>query len=186
MFPTLGTERLILREILPADVDVIYSIFSNEEVTKYYGLKTFEQLEQAENLISAFTTNFQSKRGMRWGIERKGIPGLIGTIGFNLWSPAHKRAEVGYDIHPNFWRAGYASEAVAKITEYGFKEMGLTRIGAIVFVENEGSSQLLLKQGFEKEGKLKNYIYQNDQAFDVHVFAKFNEDDDQRKIKGDK
>ena len=174
MFPTLETERLILREILLEDRDAIYNIFSNEQVTKYYGLKTFEQVEQAENLIEAFATNLELKRGLRWGIERKGIPGLIGTIGFNLWSPSHKRAEIGYDIHPNYWRAGYASEAVAKIVEYGFQEMELTRIGAIVFVENEASSQLLMRQGFEKEGTLKKYIYQNEQAFDVNVFAKLN------------
>ena len=61
-----------------------------------------------------------------------------------------------------------------KIVEYGFKEMALTRIGAIVFVENEASSQLLLRQGFEKEGTLKKYMYQNEQAFDVNVFAKLN------------
>ena len=174
MFPTLETERLILREILLEDRDAIYNIFSNEQVTKYYGLKTFEQVKQAENLIEAFATNLELKRGMRWGIERKSIPGLIGTIGFNLWSPAHKRAEIGYDIYPDYWRSGYASEAVAKVVEYGFQEMELTRIGAIVFVENEASSQLLMRQGFEKEGTLKKYIYQNEQAFDVHVFAKLN------------
>ena len=175
MFPTLESERLILREILHTDVEAIYSIFSNEEVTKYYGLKTFDHIKQAEDLIEAFVTNFQSKRGVRWGIERKSVPGLIGTIGFNLWSPAHRRAEIGYDIHPDYWRAGYASEAVGEIVEYGFQQLALTRIGAIVFVENEASGQLLLKQGFEKEGTLKKYIYQNEQAFDVNVFAKLND-----------
>ena len=174
MFPTLETERLRLREIFTEDQNAIYNIFSNEQVTRYYGLKTFDQMKQAEDLIAAFATNFQNKRGMRWGIERKDNPGLIGTIGFNLWSPAHKRAEIGYDIHPDYWRTGYASEAVNKIVEYGFKEMALTRIGATVFVENDASSQLLLRQGFEKEGTLKKYMYQNEQAFDVNVFAKLN------------
>lgn len=174
MFPILETERLVLREILPSDVKAIYSFFSNEEVTKYYGLKSFEKIEQAEKLIQAFSSDFHAEKGIRWGIERKGFPGLVGTIGFNAWSAAHQRAEVGYEIHPDFWRLGYASEAVAKIVQYGFQEMKLTRIGAIVFVENDGSSQLLIKQGFEKEGVLKKYMYQNDQAFDVNILAKFN------------
>lgn len=174
MFPNLETDRLVLREILPCDTDAVYAIFSNGDVTKYYGLTTFGKVDQAEKLIEAFSSNFQTKKGIRWGIELKGVPGLIGTIGFNLWSPVHKRAEVGYDIHPDFWRKGYASEAVAKIVEYGFQEMELTRIGATVFVENEGSSQLLMKQGFEHEGVLKKYMYQNNQAFDVNILAKFN------------
>ncbi|MBM7665758.1 ribosomal-protein-alanine N-acetyltransferase [Solibacillus kalamii] len=174
MFPKLETKRLVLREILPSDAEDIYSIFSNEEVTKYYGLNTFKKIEQAEKLIEAFTNNFQTEKGMRWGIEKKGFPGLIGTIGFNSWSKAHRRAEVGYEIYPDFWRNGYASEAVAKIVEYGFQEMGLTRIGAIVFVENDGSSQLLMKQGFEKEGILRKYMYQNNEAFDVIMLSKCN------------
>lgn len=175
MFPKLDTERLVLREILPSDVEAIYSIFSNEGVTKYYGLNTFKKMEQAEKLIQAFTSNFQSEKGIRWGIERKGVPGLIGTVGFNSWSKAHRRAEVGYEIHPDFWRNGYASEAVAEIVEHGFQEMELTRIGAIVFVENNGSSQLLMKHGFEKEGILRKYMYQNNEAFDVIMLAKFNQ-----------
>ncbi|MEK4079822.1 GNAT family N-acetyltransferase [Solibacillus sp. FSL K6-1126] len=174
MFPKLETKRLVLREILPSDAEDIYSIFSNEVVTKYYGLNTFKKIEQAEKLIEAFTINFQSEKGMRWGIEKKGVPGLIGTIGFNSWSKTHRRAEVGYEIYPDFWRNGYASEAVAKIVDHGFQEMELTRIGAIVFVENIGSSQLLMKQGFEKEGILRKYMYQNNEAFDVIMLSKCN------------
>lgn len=172
MFPNLETERLILREITQQDAASIFKVFSNEEVTKYYGMKTFDQLEQAEKVIEAFAKSWQVKNGIRWGIERKEVDGLIGTIGFNLWSRPHRRAEVGYEIHPDFWRTGYTSEALKKIVEYGFAEMGLTRIGAVVFIENEASNQLLLKQGFEKEGQLKKYLYQNDQAHDVTMYAK--------------
>lgn len=172
MVPTLITDRLILREINSQDAQSIFSNFSNEHVTKYYGMKTFEKLEDAEKLIESFASSFQQKRGIRWAIERKDQQGLIGTIGFNLWSPAHKRAEVGFEIHPNFWRTGYSSEALNRIVEYGLNELELTRIGAIVFIENEASNQLLLKQGFEKEGVLKNYMYQNNKAHDVNVYSK--------------
>lgn len=172
MFPNLETKRLVLREIKLQDAEQIYQVFSNDEVTKYYGMKTFEKLEQAEKVIEAFAISFKEKRGIRWGIEIKGEAGLIGTIGFNLWSPAHRRAEVGYEVHPDFWRTGYTSEALKKIVEYGFQEMELTRIGAVVFLENEASNQLLLKQGFEKEGQLKNYMYQNNKPHDVTMYSK--------------
>lgn len=176
MFPLLETERLILREITAEDGQAIYRVFSNDDVTKHYGLTSFDDFQQAQKLIESFSANFQSKRGMRWGIELKGEKGLIGTIGFNLWSPVHKRAEIGYELHPDYWGAGYASEAVAKIVDYGFQHLQLKRIGAIVFIENAASNQLLLKQGFEKEGVLKKYMYQNGQEFDVTVFAKFDTD----------
>lgn len=113
-----------------------------------------------------------NKRGIRWGIERKEETGLIGTIGFNLWSPLHRRAEIGNELHPDFWRAGYMSEAINQIVDYGFQELDLTRIGAVVFVGNEASNQLLLKNGFELEGVLRNYMYQNDQVHDVNMFSR--------------
>lgn len=94
MFPTLETERLILREIVLEDAEHIFSYFSLDEVTKYYGIPTFETIDQAKKLIEGFETGFLHKRGIRWGIERKGTKGIIGTIGFNLWSPMHRKTKL--------------------------------------------------------------------------------------------
>lgn len=85
--------------------------------------------------------------------------------------PKHKRAEIGYEIHPGHWRKGYSSEAVSKVLSYGFEVMNLTRIGAVVFIENEASNKLLTKMGFEKEGVLRKYMYQNGKAHDTNVYS---------------
>ncbi|MGE7908176.1 GNAT family N-acetyltransferase [Lysinibacillus xylanilyticus] len=171
MFPNLETERLILRELTQEDAESVFNCFSNEEVTRYYGLEPFKEIQQAENLVILFSNNFAGKRGVRWGIERKESKGIIGTIGFNLWSPNHRRAEIGYEIHPDYWRNGYTQEAVTEIVSYGFEHMGLTRIGAVVFTENEASNKLLTKIGFQQEGILRDYMYQNGQAHDTFVYS---------------
>ena len=87
------------------------------------------------------------------------------------WSLEHKRANISYALFPEKWGYGYASEAVDKVISYGFQELGLERIGAVVFVENEASNQLLIKLGFTKEGTLKNYMYQNDIPFDTNIYS---------------
>lgn len=110
---------------------------------------------------------------MRWGIEVKGEKGLIGSIGFNAWSPKHKRAEIGYEIHSDYWIKGYMSEAIDKILSFGSQNLGLTRIGAVVFIENDASNILLSKMGFEREGILKNYMYQSGKAYDTFVYGFF-------------
>lgn len=171
MFPKLETERLLLRAITKDDAEGIFDCFSNENVTRYYGQETLENLEQAEAFVEFFSNSYKEKRGIRWGIERKGTQGIIGTIGFNAWSPKHKRAEIGYEIHPEQWRNGYTSEAVLKVLRYGFDELGLTRIGAVVFIDNEASSNLLTKVGFQKEGVLRGYMYQNGKAHDTYVYS---------------
>lgn len=171
MFPLLETERLRLRELTEEDSEVIFSYFSNDVVTKYYGQETFTSIEQAKRLVELFVRNYSEKRGIRWGIEKKGTKGIIGTIGFNAWMPHHKRAEIGYELHPDYWKKGYASEAAKRVLEYGLKELGLTRIGAIVFLENTASNQMLTKLGFQKEGILKNYIYQNGVPHDTNMYS---------------
>ncbi|WP_075527493.1 GNAT family N-acetyltransferase [Sporosarcina ureilytica] len=171
MFPILETERLLLREIKKEDAKGIFACFSSNDVTRFYGQETLEHLEQAEEFVDFFSKNHREKRGIRWGIERKGTQGIIGTIGFNAWSPKHKRAEIGYEIHPNEWRKGYITEAVLKVISYGFEEMDLTRIGAVVFIENVPSNKLLTKIGFQKEGVLKDYMYQNGKAHDTYVYS---------------
>ncbi|MDQ6597957.1 N-acetyltransferase [Bacillus salipaludis] len=171
MFPILETERLLLREISKDDAEGIFACFSNENVTKYYGQETLESKEQAESFVDFFANSYKEKRGIRWGIEIKGTQGIIGTIGFNAWSPKHRRAEIGYEIHPEQWRKGYTFEAVSKVVQYGFNEFALTRIGAVVFMDNEASSNLLTKVGFQKEGILRDYMYQNGKAYDTYVYS---------------
>ncbi|KAB8135733.1 GNAT family N-acetyltransferase [Gracilibacillus oryzae] len=171
MFTTLETDRLILREITKSDAEGIFSCFSNESVIRYYGQDRLETIEQAESFVDFFAKNFKEKRGIRWGMERKGEKGLIGTIGFNGWSPKHKRAEIGYEIHPDHWRKGYTLEAVLRVTEYGFETLELNRIGAVVFINNQASNNLLTKAGFQKEGILRDYMCQNGESHDTYVYS---------------
>lgn len=171
MFPTLWTDRLVLRELTKEDAEGIFACFSNENVTRFYGQETLEGIEQAESFVDFFSNSYREKRGIRWGIERREAEGIIGTIGFNAWSPKHKRAEIGYEIHPIHWRKGYTSEALSTVLSYEFEKLDLNRIGAVVFTENEASNKLLLKAGFQKEGVLKEYMYQAGKAYDTYVYS---------------
>ncbi|MDF2606744.1 MAG: N-acetyltransferase [Bacillales bacterium] len=174
MFPTLETERLLLREITSNDAEGIFACFSNDLVTQFYGQETFYNIGQAEELVGFFANSYKEKRGIRWAIEIKGESGIIGTIGFNAWSPKHRRAEIGYELHPEHWRKGYTLEALSKVIQYGFNELGFTRIGAVVFTENQASNNLLTKLGFQQEGILRDYMYQNGKAHDTYVYSILN------------
>lgn len=171
MFPQLETDRLRLREIHKADAENLFAYFSSDEVTRYYGQDSFLRFEQAEDLIGIFAASYEEKKGIRWGIVCKETNELIGTIGYHLLSPRHRRAEIGYDLNPTYWGKGYASEAVRAAVSYGFDVMRLTRIGAVVFLENDASNKLLVKLGFEREGILRNYMYQNGVAHDTYMYS---------------
>lgn len=171
MFPIFETERLVLRELVEEDAQDILNCFSNDDVLRYYGQKPLTSIEQVKQIIRNFSRNFEEKSGVKWGIELKEIGTIIGTIGFQEWSLEHKRANISYALFPEKWGKGYASEAVEKVISYGFQELGLERIGAVVFVDNNASNQLLIKFGFTKEGTLKNYMYQNDKPYDTNIYS---------------
>ncbi|MCT4477971.1 GNAT family N-acetyltransferase [Peribacillus frigoritolerans] len=171
MFPILETKRLVLRELAEGDALDLLKCFSNPDVLRYYGQPPLTNIDQVKQILTNFSKNFVEKRGIKWGIELKGTDGIIGTIGFQEWFHEHKRAELSYALFPNYWGKGYATEAVSKVISYGFKELDLTRIGAIVFIENKASNKLLTKLGFKKEGILRDYMYQNDVSFDTNLYS---------------
>ncbi len=61
MFPTLETERLVLREINKEDADAVFSTFSNDDVIRYYGQEKLKSIEEAEKIIDIFATDLQWK-----------------------------------------------------------------------------------------------------------------------------
>lgn len=171
MFPILHTERLVLRELTSSDGQALLACFSNPEVLRHYGQQPLTSLGQVQQIIRNFANNFAEKRGVKWGIVLKDHEGIIGTIGFQEWSIEHRRAEISYALLPEYWGNGYAQEAVKRAISYGFEEMDLVRIGAIVFKENEASNLLLQKIGFEQEGLLKKYMHQHNVPHDTYIYS---------------
>ncbi|WP_026566512.1 GNAT family N-acetyltransferase [Bacillus sp. UNC41MFS5] len=170
-FPILETKRLKLIEITHQHVDYIYEILSLEEVTRFYGTNRFTLPVEASRLIDMFHKNFVDKRGIRWGIKLKENQRFIGTVGLNGLHLKNKRAEIGYELHPVYWRKGLISEAINEVIRFSFQQLDLYRIGAVVYPENEASINLLMKIGFTNEGILRGYINQNEQFHDTYVLS---------------
>ncbi len=170
-FPILETKRLKLIEITHRHVDSIFDILSLEEVTRYYGTDRFTLQAEAVKLIDVFQKNFLEKRGIRWGIKLKKNQRIIGTVGLNGLHLKNKRAEIGYELHPDYWRQGFASEVIEEVLRFSFEKLDLYRIGAVVYPENHASLNLLHKLGFSDEGLLRGYILQNAQFHDTNVLS---------------
>ncbi|WP_350301450.1 GNAT family N-acetyltransferase [Peribacillus frigoritolerans] len=68
MFPLLNTERLRLREIHESDAEALFQCLSKDEVTRFYGQDSLENVEQAKDIVASFAKNHREKRAIRWGI----------------------------------------------------------------------------------------------------------------------
>ncbi|PFO05839.1 GNAT family N-acetyltransferase [Bacillus sp. AFS076308] len=173
-FPNLETKRLKLIELTHQHMNAVYEILSLDEVTRFYGTSSFTLQAEATRLIDIYYKNYIDKRGIRWGIKLKENQRIIGTVGLNMLNLKNKRAEIGYELHPYFWRKGFATEALSEVLKFSFKQLGLYRVGAVVYPENEASLALLDKLGFTNEGLLRGYMYQDEQFHDTFMLSLLN------------
>ncbi|WP_313182497.1 GNAT family N-acetyltransferase [Lacrimispora sp.] len=175
-FPILSTSQFILRELVEDDALRMYSVLSSEKVTQYFGMFPLIDVETAKGIIIRYKNSFNEDFAIRWGIELKESNIIIGTCGFHNWNHRHKRAEIGYELHEDYWGKGYAKEAIKTIIEYGFSNMQLSRIEAMVYPENKNSEKLLRKIGFDYEGLLKGYAFFRNKQQDLKMFSLLNND----------
>ena len=174
-FPKLETERLFLRELTLLDAETMFQYFSKESVIRYFGMDSFQNIEQAKTTIQTFKNRYEEGSVFRWGVEKKDGP-LIGTCGFHLINNHHKRAEIGYELDDTYWGQGYALERLQRILNYGFEILQLIRIAAVVYVENKASQKLLIKAGFQEEGLLRKHMIQNGVAHDTILYSLLKEE----------
>lgn len=170
-FPSLETERLILRPMASEDIDFVFDHFSDPEVHQYLlDEPPVTEYAQAQEIVE-FYLEPDGKAYNRWVIVQKFDDQPIGTCGYHKWDKRYFRAEIGYDLNPACWGQGYMFESLGAAITNGFEQMGLNRIDALVYVENERSIKLLQRLGFKQEGILRDYFYSDGKFYDHFLFA---------------
>jgi len=170
-FPVLTTPRLVLRDIRMSDAEAFFAILSDAEVMRFYGSEPHQFIEQSQAFVLRQQGFYAQGESIRWVITRQGDDHAIGSCGLFHFDEGFHHAEVGYDLHRDFWGQGIMAEAVAAILSYGFTELGLHRVEANIDIANERSKGLLLKLGFTYEGILRQRFVFRDQFEDEHYFG---------------
>ncbi|MBW4361480.1 GNAT family N-acetyltransferase [Flavobacterium taihuense] len=174
-FPNLETRRLLLKQINSNDADAILALRSNDKVMKYIPRPYLKTKKDALELIAMFDDKIENGIGINWGIYFLDEPEkLLGIIGYYRMKPEHYRAEVGYMLFPEYNGKGIVSEALQKVVQYGFKEMQLHSIEAILDPENIGSERVLLKNGFVKEAHLIENEFYEGRFLDSMIYSLLN------------
>ncbi len=126
---------------------------------QYLGLHPMRKMSQARDRVDQIIQDFNTEVGISWKITLKGNNELIGYIGFWKIDKKHFRAEIGFGMDKQHQQKGYTTEAILKVLEYGFGELGIHSVKADVDPGNEGSIQLLKKVGFQKEAHFRENYY---------------------------
>ena len=151
----LETDRLELQLVNMSHRDEIYALYSSDSVCKYYDIEPFKKIEESIKHIDRWLSQYEKGNQIRYVFSKS--KKVIGTCGLYLINHTHKRACLGYDLMPDYWGNGYASEAVEAMIGSTQREYNLRRIQAEVMPENSTSVRLLERIGFQCEGLLKQY-----------------------------
>ncbi|HEX8563438.1 MAG TPA: GNAT family N-acetyltransferase [Flavobacterium sp.] len=170
-FPELRTGRLYLRRLHLDDVNQMFAMRSDPEVMKYVPRPLAKTRQDAIDHITVINSRIDSNEGINWAICKNDDPRMIGIIGHYRISPEHYRAEIGYMLLPEFHGNGYVSEAIAVVVEYGFEQMKLHSIEAIIAPENIASARVLEKNNFIKEAHLRENEYYEGRFLDTVIYS---------------
>ncbi len=159
-FPTLKTERLILRKAVPEDV-VFFNTLSDPSTSLYEFWQPHRTYEDTQAFLQKIFARYAAGKYFDWVIERKEDGAPVGMISFHDIFPLHSRADLGFWIVKKYRNNGYATEAAKEAIRYGVTNLGLERVQSLCYVENEPSSRVLEKAGMKREARLEKYVRLN-------------------------
>ncbi|NMX93502.1 MULTISPECIES: GNAT family protein [unclassified Pseudomonas] len=169
-FPTLCTERLQLRELTANDAPALFAIYRDAEAMPWFGIDPMTDLSQAHTLITTFAQwRTQANPGTRWGLEHDGR--LIGTCGLFKWNRHWNSCALACELAPSARGHGLMSEALRSVLDWGFAQMQLHRVEALVHPQNRPSQALLERLGFTREGVLREAGFWAGCYQDLQVFS---------------
>lgn len=149
----LETERCVLRETVPDDVDAFYEIYSAPEMTRYtenlYESKISERgyiREYIEKVYHYFEFGI-------WTVILKETGEIIGRAGLNV-REGYDMPELGYVIGKAWQGKGIATEVCRGVLKYAADEFGFEKVMTLIQVENKASLQVAKKLGFQVQEEL--------------------------------
>ena len=155
--PRIEGERIYLRRLRASDVSLHYLQWMNApEVNRYLESRYYEHtMESLHAFVAAMA---EDPYNLFTGIFLKDDDRHIGNIKLGPINLHHGHADIGLLIgEPTCWGKGYASEAIGILSDFAFNEIGLHRLTAGAYADNEGSSRAFEKRGYVREGILRSH-----------------------------
>jgi [ribosomal protein S5]-alanine N-acetyltransferase len=168
----LETERLILRELRKDDWQRVFEYQSDPLYLRYY-----EWTERTPEAVQEFVDWLMDQQAQQPRIKfqlaatLKSNHLIIGNCGIRMDKVGAFQADIGYELDPNYWNQGYATEAAHAMVDFGFSRFGLHRVWSWCVADNLGSAHVLEKLGMRREGYLRENEYYRGRWWDTLMYA---------------
>src|SRR5262245_12028227 len=168
--PTIELDGARLRPLRMADADAFYAYLRDPVVTELTSYPA-ASLPMVEAMIERYLSRWAAGELSKWGVALQSDDQLIGTCGFNEWSPVHRWAELAYDLAQAHWGKGLMRQAVAAVLQWTYQQDQVDRVHAFVRVDNRRSERFLERSGFVREGCLRSYRVCRGQSRDFYIYG---------------
>ena len=96
---------------------------------------------------------------------------VIGSCGIRMATGYAQQAELGYELHPDYWGHGYATEAALSLLAFGFQTLPLQRIWAQCIAEHTASARVLERLGMRYTQRLRQHTLMQNRWWDMLVYT---------------
>ena len=152
----LETKRLILRHQKIEDLDALWALYCDPEITKYIPDAPKTYAEAREELEWHMHGHPRRPELGLWATVYKETGNFIGRCGLLPWTiDGTQEVEVAYTLSRKFWGKGLGTEIAQAILHYGFDQLHLPRLICLIDAENIASQKVAENIGmrFVKEGQ---------------------------------
>lgn len=142
------TKRLFLRNWCLSDSKDLFEYARSELVGPNAGWQPHKNENESKKIIKMFINDNDVL-----AIELKSEKKVIGSIGLHDRRPDQNnnslnQCEIGFVLNPKYWGNGFIPEAVKKLLEIGFNDMGMEYLWCGHFEHNLRSKRVNEKCGF--------------------------------------
>jgi len=163
----LHSARLRLRALEPSDLNATYLGWLNDPEVNCYLETRF--LPQTLEALQAYWQAHRDDPTSPWFAICLAADGRhIGNIKLGPIQWLHRRADLSLFIgDSSCWGKGYASEAIALMRDWAFRELDLQKLSAGIYAGNIGSRRAFEKCGFAIEGTLRQEVVSSGERLDI-------------------
>ena len=148
----LETERLILRRLLPEDLDDLFALYRDPEIRRYFPEGTLTYEETQEELEWFLNGHPEHPELGLWATIHKETNQFIGRCGLLPWTiDGQYDVEVAYLLSKAYWRQGLGTEVARAILNYGFEQLHLSRLICLIDPDNQASIKVAQNMGMTLE-----------------------------------
>ncbi|MBU2508108.1 MAG: GNAT family N-acetyltransferase, partial [Bacteroidetes bacterium] len=127
--------------------------------------------DDARAFIDKINAGIPKGEWVYWAIIPKDKSKLIGTICLWKISEEYSKAEIGFELLPQFQGKGFMQEALTAVLDFGFNVMNLKSIEGEVDPNNDRSIKILEKNKFVKIINLGENIDQDGTVLNTVVYS---------------